>query len=51
MLAFDPAQMRAAFDAGRALALEGEDSWADEPVLLDDYPAWLLDALRKRAVN
>ncbi len=51
VLAFDPVQMRAAFDAGRALALKGEDAWADEPVLLDDYPAWLLDALRERAVN
>jgi hypothetical protein len=39
-LAFDPAQMRAAFDAGRALAAQG-NPWQSTPSNSGDIPAWV----------
>src|SRR5690606_30324121 len=38
-LAFDPVQMRAAFDAGRALGAQ-DDPWQDTPTNSGDIPAW-----------
>ena len=43
-LAFDPQQMRAAFDAGRALAKE-PDPWQTEPPANDDIPSWATELL------
>jgi hypothetical protein len=40
-LAFDPAQMRAAFDAGRALATQ-DNPWQNTPANSGDIPAWAL---------
>ena len=49
MLAFDPKQMRAAFDAGRELGRRA-GTWSTEPALLaGDVPPWLLEELRKRS--
>ncbi len=49
MLAFDPKQMRAAFDAGRELRRQAE-TWSTEPALLAaDVPPWLLDEIRERS--
>ena len=39
-LAFDPEQMRAAFDAGRELA-KNPDPWAHEAPTSDDLPDWI----------
>jgi hypothetical protein len=39
VLAFDQTQMRAAFDAGRALAKE-EDPWKSTPPNVGDIPSW-----------
>jgi hypothetical protein len=41
VLAFDPKQMRAAFDAGRELGAQ-QDPWLDSPLNSGDLPAWLL---------
>jgi predicted acylesterase/phospholipase RssA len=39
VLAFDPTQMRAAFDAGRALAMQ-QDPWSSTPPNSGDIPPW-----------
>jgi predicted acylesterase/phospholipase RssA len=44
VLAFDPTQMRAAFDAGRALAMQ-PDPWKSTPPNSGDIPSWAFDAL------
>ncbi|GAW86822.1 conserved hypothetical protein [Bathymodiolus platifrons methanotrophic gill symbiont] len=44
-LAFDPEQMRAAFDAGHALAQQ-PDPWSSEPPNVGDIPAWAMDAIK-----
>ncbi|MDA1099779.1 MAG: patatin-like phospholipase family protein [Proteobacteria bacterium] len=44
VLAFDPIQMRAAFDAGRALAKQ-PDPWTRTPPNSGDIPAWALKSL------
>jgi hypothetical protein len=41
VLAFDPVQMRAAFDAGRALAAQ-ENPWQNVPTNAGDIPPWAL---------
>ena len=46
-LAFDPKQMRAAFDAGRALALH-DDPWSRTPPNIGDIPEWALKAIEAR---
>jgi hypothetical protein len=46
-LAFDPKQMRAAFDAGRALAKQ-PDPWLSAPPNLGDIPSWALKGLEER---
>ena len=46
-LAFDPKQMRAAFDAGRALAKQPEP-WLNAPPNVGDIPAWALEAIQER---
>jgi predicted acylesterase/phospholipase RssA len=43
-LAFDPAQMRAAFDAGRALAQQ-PDPWSSRPPDVGDIPPWAMEAI------
>ena len=43
-LAFDPKQMRAAFDAGRALAQQ-PDPWSSEPPNTGDIPPWAMDSI------
>jgi predicted acylesterase/phospholipase RssA len=43
-LAFDPAQMRAAFDAGRALGRQ-PSPWNTEPPLNNDLPRWAAELL------
>jgi predicted acylesterase/phospholipase RssA len=45
-LAFDPGQMQAAFDAGRALAKQ-PDPWATTPPPVGDLPAWAMEAIQK----
>jgi len=47
VLAFDPAQMRAAFDAGRALATR-PDPWHSAPPNTGDIPSWALKAMMAR---
>jgi Patatin-like phospholipase len=44
VLAFDPTQMRAAFDAGRALARQ-PDPWKSTPPNSGDIPSWAFEAL------
>ncbi len=44
VLAFDPTQMRAAFDAGRALAKQ-RDPWQSRPPNAGDVPTWALKSL------
>ena len=44
VLAFDPTQMRAAFDAGRALAIQ-QDPWKRIPPNSGDLPSWAFRAL------
>jgi hypothetical protein len=46
-LAFDPKQMRAAFDAGRAMAKQ-EQPWSSAPVNLGDIPSWAFEAIKER---
>jgi hypothetical protein len=41
VLAFDPTQMRAAFDAGRALAMQ-PDPWKSTLPSSGDIPSWAL---------
>ncbi len=43
-LAFDPEQMRAAFDAGRALAQQPEP-WLGRPPNTGDIPPWAMEAI------
>jgi len=43
-LAFDPGQMRAAFDAGRAMAKQ-PDPWLRKPPDAGDIPPWAMDAI------
>ena len=43
-LAFAPEQMRAAFDAGRAMAKQ-PDPWVREPPDSGDIPPWAMDAI------
>ena len=45
-LAFDPKQMRAAFDAGRALAKQPEP-WSTSPPNLVDLPNWAIEAMQE----
>ena len=45
-LAFDPQQMRAAFEAGRAMAKQPEP-WSSTPPDLGDIPSWALKAIEK----
>jgi len=45
-LAFDPQQMRAAFDAGRAMAKQPEP-WSRTPPDLGDIPSWALRAIEQ----
>jgi patatin-like phospholipase len=44
VLAFDPVQMRAAFNAGRALAAQA-NPWHDMPTNSGDIPSWALKQL------
>jgi predicted acylesterase/phospholipase RssA len=44
VLAFDPTQMRAAFDAGRALAMQ-QEPWKTTPPNSGDIPSWAFKAL------
>ncbi len=44
-LAFDPKQMRAAFDSGRALANQ-PDPWLSKPPSTGDIPPWAMDAIK-----
>ena len=44
VLAFDPIQMRSAFDAGRALAMQ-PDPWKDTPPTAGDIPVWAFKEL------
>ena len=44
-LAFDPVQMRAAFDAGRALGAQ-DDPWQSTPTNSGDIPAWALELMK-----
>ncbi len=46
-LAFDPKEMRAAFDAGRALAKQ-PDPWSSAPPNAGDIPTWAMDAIKAR---
>ncbi len=46
-LAFDAKQMRAAFDAGRALAKQPEP-WLSAPPNVGDIPDWALEAIQER---
>jgi hypothetical protein len=43
-LAFDPTQMRAAFDAGKALGVQA-DPWQKAPTNSGDIPPWALKAM------
>jgi Patatin-like phospholipase len=45
VLAFDPTQMRAAFDAGRALAMQ-PDPWKSTPPSSGDIPSWAFEAIK-----
>jgi hypothetical protein len=47
VLAFDPTQMRAGFDAGRALATQA-DPWTSTPPTSGDIPSWALEAMTAR---
>lgn len=45
-LAFDPEQMRAAFEAGRSLA-KHPNPWSASPANLGDVPSWALESIEK----
>jgi hypothetical protein len=47
VLAFDPTQMRAAFDSGRALAIQ-PNPWHSAPSNSGDIPSWALKAMIDR---
>jgi len=47
MLAFDPEEMRAVYDAGYTLGRNASD-WSTQPEVLSDVPPWTLEELRKR---
>jgi len=44
-LAFDPKQMRVAFDAGRALAMQPAP-WSNAPPDVGDIPSWAWEAIK-----
>ena len=44
-LAFDPRQMRAAFDAGRAIAKK-PDHWSNVPPSTGDIPSWAFEEIK-----
>jgi hypothetical protein len=44
-LAFDPKQMRAAFDAGRAIAKK-PDHWLTVPPNTGDIPSWAFEQIK-----
>ena len=46
-LAFDPKQMQAAFDEGRARAKQPEP-WETIPPSVNDLPPWLIEAFKKK---
>ena len=46
-LAFGPKQMRAAFDAGRAMAKQA-NPWKNTPPSSGDIPSWAMDAIKER---
>ena len=46
-LAFDPKQMRAAFDTGRTMAKQA-NPWKNTPPSNGDIPSWAMDAIKKR---
>jgi hypothetical protein len=50
VLAFDPVQMRAAFDAGRALAAE-DNPWQNVPTNSGDIPPWALKQMMAPAAG
>jgi predicted acylesterase/phospholipase RssA len=50
VLAFDPVQMRAAFDAGRALAKQ-EEPWSTSPPNSGDIPAWAFKEMAAPATS
>ena len=45
-LAFDPAQMRMAFDAGRAMAMQ-QQPWSGRPDNLGDIPEWAFEVIEE----
>ena len=49
-LAFDPVQMRTAFEAGRALAKQPEP-WSHAPPNLGDVPAWALQSIEESIIE
>jgi len=49
-LAFDPIQMRAAFDAGRALAAQ-DNPWQNTPTNSGDIPSWALKEMMAPATS
>jgi hypothetical protein len=46
-LAFDPKQMRAAFEAGRTMAKQA-NPWKGAPTSSGDIPSWAMDAIKER---
>jgi hypothetical protein len=50
VLAFDPIQMRAAFDAGRALAAQ-DNPWQNTPTNSGDIPSWALKEMMAPATS
>jgi hypothetical protein len=49
-LAFDPVQMRAAFDSGRVLGAQ-DDPWQKVPTNSGDLPPWIFKEMMKPAVS
>lgn len=49
-LAFDPAQMRTAFDAGRAMGMQ-QQPWSSRPDNLGDIPEWAFEAIQEKSGN
>ncbi|MEJ2161307.1 MAG: patatin-like phospholipase family protein [Chromatiales bacterium] len=49
-LAFDPAQMRIAFDAGRAMGMQPQP-WSSRPDNLGDIPEWAFEAIQEKSEN
>jgi len=50
VLAFDPIQMRAAFDAGRALGAQ-DNPWRSTPTDSGDIPSWALKEMMAPATS